>query len=215
MRHAAVTRWRVLCLGSALALTLLGTAATGGVLPGDVELRHELVEEASASLYAVALWANFAGHWHGLLPGFVLLMLVSRVARRHWWLWSAVLLAAPVMEFVVKRLVDRPRPNSDFPGFPSGHVTALTAFAVVAMHLAEREGLGRAWRVALAGVLAVLIALVALARLSLHAHWPSDVLGGMLLGTACAAAGAWWHSARAGVQRPAAGAPPAATAGGA
>lgn len=195
--RARVSRWRLVCLASLAALVLLAVAASGAdVLPGDLEMREELVEETSARLYEIALWANYAGSWHGLLPAFVILLLVSQVARRHWWLWGAVPVTAAFLEFCLKRLVDRPRPNSAFPGFPSGHATAVTAFAVVTLYLAEREGMSRGWRLALMVALAALIGLVGLARINLHAHWPSDLLGGVLLGTACAAAGAWWHSAR-------------------
>ena len=35
------------------------------------------------------------------------------------------------------------------------------------------------------------------ARIMRHAHWPSDVLGGFLLGIGCAAAAAWWASSHA------------------
>ena len=195
-RRAASSGWRALCLASAAVLVVLGlVAAAGGLLPGDLELREEMAEGGSAALYEVALWANHAGSWRGLLPGFVILLLVSRAARRHWWLWSAVMLSAPVAEYAVKNLVDRPRPNSDFPGFPSGHVTAITAFSVVVLYLAGREGVSRPWRLALLALLGALTALVSLARIYLYAHWPSDLLGGLLLGAACGAAGAWWHSA--------------------
>ena len=190
------SRWGILCLASIAAFAVLAVAAfAGGVLPGDLELREGLVEGGSAALYELALVANWAGSWQGLAPGFALLLLVSRIARRHWWLFGAVLIAAPIAEATAKALVDRPRPNSDFPGFPSGHVTAFTAFAVVVIYLAGRERLSRAWQTGLFALLVAVIALVSLARLYLHAHWPSDLLGGWLLGIACGAAGAWCHGA--------------------
>ena len=194
--RASVSRWRFVCLGSLAALSLLAVAAgSASVLPGDVEVRGDLIEGTSARLYEIALWANYAGSWHGLLPAFVILMFVSRTARDHWWLWAMVPVAAAFFEFCIKRLVDRPRPNSVFPGFPSGHVTAITAFAVVALYLAERGGVSRGGRLAMLAALVALVGLVGLARINLLAHWPSDLVGGVLLGSAVAAAAAWWHSA--------------------
>jgi membrane-associated phospholipid phosphatase len=195
LARARISRWRFICLGSLTALVLLAVAAAGAhVLPGDVEVREDLIEGTSARLYEIALWANYAGSWHGLLPAFVLLMVVSRAARHHWWLWAAVPVAAAFFEFCIKWLVDRPRPNSAFPGFPSGHLTAVTAFAVITFYLAERGGVSRGGRIAILGALAGLVGLVGLARINLLAHWPSDLVGGALLGSACAGAAAWWHS---------------------
>lgn len=91
---------------------------------------------------------------------------------------------------VVARLVDRPRPFVAHPaavhlfsqhaadsGFPSDHTTA--AFAIgVALVLRQR-----AWGI----VVLVAAAVLAVGRVAIGVHYPSDVLAGAVLGTAAAA----------------------------
>jgi undecaprenyl-diphosphatase len=90
---------------------------------------------------------------------------------------------------VVSRLVERPRPfvsdpsglhvfghHAADPGFPSDHATA--AFAIgVALLLRNR-----AWGT----VVLVLATVLAVGRVAMGIHFPSDVLGGALLGTVVA-----------------------------
>ena len=75
----------------------------------------------------------------------------------------------------------------DLVSFPSGHT--LTAFGVATLLILGLQL--RGWR--LAGVLALASA-IGLSRIAVGAHWPLDVLGGALLGTACGWGG--WQTAR-------------------
>jgi undecaprenyl-diphosphatase len=92
---------------------------------------------------------------------------------------------------VISRLVDRPRPFVSHPGavhmfsahaadsgFPSDHATASFAIAVALLLRDRRWG---SITLALAAVLAV-------GRVALGVHYPSDVLGGAALGAGCAIA---------------------------
>ena len=69
----------------------------------------------------------------------------------------------------VKLLVEKPRDYS----FPSGH-TAASFASVTALYLAKEKKL---WKIAL-----VLAVLIALSRLYLYVHYPTDILGGILVG---------------------------------
>ena len=69
----------------------------------------------------------------------------------------------------VQLLVAKPRDYS----FPSGH-TAASFASVTALYLAGEK---KMWKVAL-----VLAVLIALSRLYLYVHYPTDVLGGVLAG---------------------------------
>jgi membrane-associated phospholipid phosphatase len=111
----------------------------------------------------------------------------------------AGLLAAPVamvLSWLLKGLIDSPRPAAVLdPGsihivgmrlaahnsFPSGH--SITAFLVVSVLLAARPRWPAA--VAIAGVGIA----VALSRVAVGAHWPSDVLAGAGLGLLAGVAG--------------------------
>ncbi len=87
---------------------------------------------------------------------------------------------------LAKALIDRPRPEGTLAmgvnSFPSGHTTYATVICGCIFFLAPRV---LKWPLAarLIQVLSVLfIALMGVSRIFLEAHWPSDVLGSLILG---------------------------------
>jgi membrane-associated phospholipid phosphatase len=197
MEHGTAANWRLACLltlGAFLGLSVAAFAT--GLLPGDLALRREIVEQDAGLTQHFARAVNQAGTWRVLLPATLLLLALSRAARRHWWLWCAIMVASSLIEHGFKFMVGRPRPSGFSLGFPSGHSTAAATFAVVLVYIVTRERLTPAQRHGIQALAVVLMVLVGWARVVLHAHWPTDVLGGFLLGAGCAAAGAWWESTR-------------------
>ncbi|MEU0971349.1 phosphatase PAP2 family protein [Streptomyces sp. NPDC005917] len=113
---------------------------------------------------------------------------------RHsaWWtaLWLVLTCAlGTVVQQSLKAAVDRPRPewpdpvdSAHYAAFPSGHAMTATVVCSLLLWLLHRCGTGRAlWRTALA-VAGISVVGVGLTRVWLGVHWPSDVLGGWLLG---------------------------------
>jgi membrane-associated phospholipid phosphatase len=115
---------------------------------------------------------------------------ILRPARRRTWLAAGVgAFAAHAAAVLIKRLVRRPRPhhpavvvNVGTPSnlsFPSAHATSTTA---AAMLLARATGLP---------LPVMLVPPMALSRVLLGVHYPSDVATGVAVGAAVAAVAAW------------------------
>ena len=161
---------------------------------------------ASPAVVSVFHGINYLGDKRVVLPATLLLLWVAPAeARRRWWLWAGVMVAAPLLEGAGKEIIGRSRPEGNAFGFPSGHATAAAAFFFLAAYLLGKRLDRASARVILLWVLAaVLVALVAVARIVLRAHWPGDALAGTALGLACVSLAAWWHE-RSGKARGARG----------
>jgi undecaprenyl-diphosphatase len=107
--------------------------------------------------------------------------------------WEALVLVvgfggAALWVHLAKALLARPRPALVEPGialptdgsFPSAHTTQIVAFALCVVLIVRR--LWPEWQLAALAVAALLIVIVAVSRVYLQVHYPSDVLGGFLLG---------------------------------
>ena len=105
-------------------------------------------------------------------------------------LYASVPFAALALGFIIRSIVKRPRPCTQFkitgpyankpsPSFPSNHVTAATAIAYGCLYISIPVGI----------VVFCLAILTALCRLFTGAHYPSDVCAGFLLATFTALVG--------------------------
>ena len=119
----------------------------------------------------------------------LLFLLDKKTRRAGWLLLLAIALTYILGNLILKELVMRPRPFTQFGvtqqllvsppddySFPSGHTSS--AFAALTMFFLTKQKAR-----SLATVYALLIAF---SRVYLFVHFPSDVLFGALLGTACA-----------------------------
>jgi undecaprenyl-diphosphatase len=115
--------------------------------------------------------------------------------------WIAAFAGGGLLEKLLKHLVHRHRPMFTPTGpaeqslsFPSGHTMMCTiGVSMVLYSLLIPKRFGDPWRGIIGGVGVALVVAVGISRVYLGAHYPSDVLGGLL-------AGAGWVAICVGVR---------------
>ncbi len=147
--------------------------------------------------YAMTL-TNASGGLPQYLIGAVAVALMFLYDRRAGWL-LALGSVASLLDSILKVSVQRHRPTTDLVqilspnngySYASGHAVFFTWLCfMLAASLAPR--LHPRWRVVLWTAAAVVIAIACLGRVWAGAHWPSDVIGGFLLGLAWSAFVLW------------------------
>ncbi len=157
---------------------------TGGGMPRVAEdqvlaaRRRDAVVTAAVLALTAAAFAAVADH--GLL---------AQLQRaEHLAAFAAAIVLSEVLIGTLKGVYDRARPPGSLvatsgASFPSGHSVAATVTVVAAVIALVPPGRARvAWGTAAAAF----SVLMALSRAYLGAHWLSDALAGVLLGTSCA-----------------------------
>jgi undecaprenyl-diphosphatase len=159
--------------------------------------------------------ASFLGSGSVEIPLSLLLSLRLAMIRRRSEAagYAYAALSGWALYGLLKYLFHRARPHviprlmrgGGWYAFPSGHATLAPLVFGLGV-LIWSAPWPRATRLALVGAASLLSLLIAFSRVYLGLHWPTDAIGGLLLGTGWAALWVWWWE-RAGSPRRQAEAP--------
>lgn len=213
--HSSATHsniaWLVIAILSLVGLVALTVAvASRVVFPFDQPL-----------LALARAWDGWPLVWQAMSQSANFPLIVIGVGFVLWLLWTkrrreavlviVMLVAVTAGSEGVKQLVARPRPSGTgdgIPGvvysYPSGHVLeVLTILGTIALRVWRTSSRLLLRRVVVILVLIELV-LVAIARLALNEHYPTDLLGGALGGVAALGFYAWFTRPGGWADRPAA-----------
>jgi membrane-associated phospholipid phosphatase len=168
------------------------------VLPTDIPIARFIQQfNWGPVVYPMELINASAGIWQVLL-GAVAIAALFVLERRAGWLMLIGSISS-LLDNLIKLVISRQRPPADLVhilspttgfSFPSGHAVFFTWMAfMIAVSVAPK--IRPVFRPILWALVVVVIVLTCIARVWAGAHWPSDVIGGVLLGIGWSAFVLW------------------------
>ena len=134
----------------------------------------------------------FGEFWVAIISVIITAVILLFFSYRREAIFTLAVLTAPTLNYFLKLIINRPRPNSELikvftsltdSGFPSGHVSYYVVFFGFLIFLALKH---KSWpsflRLILLVISIALIILISFSRIYLGAHWLSDILGGYIFG---------------------------------
>jgi undecaprenyl-diphosphatase len=183
-----------------MALLLAAYGATRPV-PGEweVEATRAIQDAGPHPMPGLAQFLSTVGQdpWLSLMAAAAVGAMMFWARRPSLAVFLALAFALRATGPLMKAIVDRPRPSADLvdvavrldsPSYPSGHVLCATLLFGFLIYCIERTVPGMLVRRILQGACLSMIALMGYARVEVGAHWPTDVLGGWLIGALMVAA---------------------------
>ena len=187
---------------SLFVVALLATVAAVAVsiyvaghpyIPEDATVERDVQSVDWGPLVYTFQFFSWIGDAKGFVAEIVIFGAVLVLNARAWIFAAAAAVSGAWYELGI-HLVNRPRPTvpqvlrvTEHPGassYPSGHTIFIVTVTVVLMVCFGHRFLPRGWRVVGWSLVVLIVAANGIARMYTGAHWPTDVLGGILIAVA-------------------------------
>lgn len=117
----------------------------------------------------------------------ITIFLISTAQLHKAYILLLLAISSSLTSYAIKNIIGRARPNLWPPveivtshSFPSGHtLVSVSVYGVISIFLAERYP---RFRYVIYGIFIMLALAIGTSRIQMGVHWPSDVLGGWLIG---------------------------------
>ena len=147
-------------------------------------------KEANPILFPLMKAISFVGSPYFLIPIMILTMIYTLYKKKYYILklLSLSTLGSYIINFILKNIFSRTRPVDYFLveqgglSFPSGHSMVTMTFYMTLAYLASKKIRDKSkvkWIYLFAYTM---IILMGISRLYLGVHWPTDIIGGYLIG---------------------------------
>ena len=185
--------WLLILLGAALmAIKVCEDVIDGETSGVDQAILVWLHSHTSTSLAYAAGIVTLSGSWMTLLPlSVITVVLLLALQRRQEGIYlAATVVGGELVSYVMKLAVGRARPalwEHDWyygASFPSGHTLMTTCYAMAAAVCVSRLWPQSRW--AAFATAAIWVLLVAISRMVLGVHWPTDVAAAICIGVVIA-----------------------------
>lgn len=180
-------KWIMLFLGLILFIETLNNVFANEIMRRDV-LGYEFISKylINDTITPIAKFITWFGGVTGLIVIGIILTIVLRNKVIGFCIWINLGTIALINQ-ILKRLVQRPRPNEfriiEETGysFPSGHSMASAAFYGFLIYLINKKLKNKKIKIALISALSILIILIGMSRIYLGVHYTSDVYAGFAI----------------------------------
>lgn len=175
-------KWFVFCIF--IIITIFVLSNFNG-LKIDIYFYKCLSKYVSNDLTIIVRFFTYFGSWFTLIPLAILILIFVKNNRIKWSI-SLNLLFSFLVNFTLKNIIRRPRPDfvhlvteKGF-SFPSSHAMVSTAFYGYIIYLIYKNVNNKLLKYILIGLLSLLIIIICVSRVYLGIHYLSDVIGGFV-----------------------------------